>query len=228
LLKKLLEKTNSPINGDITIYSVFGSPKMNIGGLLQSGGVVADIWKKAIKTINNQQSFDFAQDRSTISNILILGLGCGTVARIFSKKWPKAKIVGVEIDPEVIKLGKKYFGLGEIPNLKIVCSDAIKIISNPSTSLRTGHQLTISNFDLIIVDLYLGEQIPRKSESLIFLKSLKKLLSENGIVIFNRLFWNGHKKKAKLFVKTTQKVFKQVKLVRTVANLLVFCQKYKR
>ena len=220
MLKKLLEKTNSPINGDITIYSVFGSPKMNIGGLLQSGGVVADIWKRSIKTINNQQSFDFAQDRSTISNILILGLGCGTVARIFSKKWPKAKIVGVEIDPEVIKLGKKYFGLGEIPNLKIVCSDAIKTINN--------QQSTTSNYNLIIVDLYLGEKIPDKTESINYLKNLRNLLSKDGIVIFNRLFWGKHKKKAGEFVKKTEKIFEKVELKRTVANLLVFCQKYKR
>jgi len=211
LFKKLLEKTNSPINGEITIYSLFGSPKMYIGGLLQSGGIVSDIWKKSLKTINNQQL--------TINNVLILGLGCGTAAKIFSQKWPKAKIVGVEIDPEVIRLGKKYFGLTQTPNLKIICSDAIKAINN--------QQLAISNFDLVIVDLYLGEKIPPKSESLNFLKNLRNLLSKNGIVVFNRIFWNGHKKEAKLFVQKTEKVFKEVKLVRTIANLLVICNTIK-
>ena len=103
LTKKTLEIVKSSINGEITIYNFFGSPKMYIGGLLQSGGVVADIWKKGIKAASNCQL--------PTASILILGLGCGTAAKIFSQKWPKAKIVGVEIDPEVIRVGKKYFGL---------------------------------------------------------------------------------------------------------------------
>lgn len=220
MFKKLLEKTNSPINGEITIYSVFGSPKMHIGGLLQSGGVVADIWKKGIKTATSYQL--------PVASILILGLGAGTAAKVFAQKWPKAKIVGVEIDSEVIRLGKKYFGLGQIPNLKIVCGDAqdtSEVTPDASREAPRRWRRTGETFDLIIVDLYLGEKIPLKSEELIFLKNLKSLLAKNGIVIFNRLFWNGHKKEAKLFIQKTEKVFKKVKLVRTVANLLVICQK---
>ena len=227
MFKKLLEKTKSPINGEITIYSLFGSPRMQIGGLLQSGGVVADIWKKGIKAATSKQL--------PAASILILGLGCGTAAKVFSQKWPKAEIVGVEIDLEVIKLGKKYFGLDKIPNLKIVCGDGIKLAARyqkPEArikKLKAGNwQLetgSLDKFDLIIVDLYLGEQIPEKSESLIFLRKLKSLLSKNGIVIFNRIFWDTHKKSAKLFVQKTEKVFKEVKLVRTVANLLVICKK---
>jgi spermidine synthase len=188
---------------------------MAIGGLLQSGGVVADIWKRSCKFINNQQL--------TINNILILGLGGGTAAKVFSQKFSKAKITGVEIDPEVIRLGKKYFRLGEIKNLKIVCADAIKFINNQFAS-PAGRQVTINYFDLIAVDLYLGEKIPSKTDSLKFLSQLRNLLAPGGFIIFNRIFWGKHKKEAEIFVKKTKKVFKNVKLARTLANLLVICR----
>ena len=182
---------------------------MYIGDLLQSGGIVGDIWKKGAKIASS--------DIRQASSILILGLGAGTAAKVFSQKWPKAKIIGVEIDKEVIRLGKKYFDLGQIPNLKTINKDAFEYVTCCMTH-------DACHFDLIIVDLYLGEKIPVKSESLTFLKNLKKLLSKNGIVIFNRLFWGKHKKEAKLFVQKTEKIFKEVKLVRTVANLLVICK----
>lgn len=213
--KKLLEKVNSPINAEITIYSIFGSPRMTIGGLLQSGGIVSEIWKKSIKAISNPSTSLRAGQPSAISNILILGLGCGTAAKVFAKAWPEAKITGIEIDKEVIRLGKKYFGLGEIPNLKIVNQDAVKYIKN--FPLSTFH------FQLIIIDLYLGEKIPPKSESLSFLRNLRNLLASDGVVIFNRIFWDKHRKEAEKFVEKAEKIFPKVELVRTVANLLVSC-----
>ena len=207
MLKKLLEKTNSSINGEITIYSLFGSPKMYIGGLLQSGGIVSDIWKKGAKVVSSNMR--------QASSILILGLGCGTAAKVFSQKWPKAEIIGVEIDSEIIRLGKKYFGLDKIPNLKIVCGDAIDWVKKNAKG----------TFDLVIVDLYLGEKIPSESESLDFLRDLKNLLNRNGVIIFNRIFWGKHKAQAEDFVKRSEKLFSKVKLIRVIANLLIFCQK---
>jgi len=41
-------------------------------------------------------------------------------AKIISEKFPNAKITGIEIDPMMVEIGKKYFGLEKIfnpPNL---------------------------------------------------------------------------------------------------------------
>jgi len=213
---KGLERANSPINGEITVYSLFGSARITIGGLLQAGGIVGNIWQKSIKQITNY--------KLPITKILILGLGCGTAARLFSKQWPEAKIIGVEIDPEVIRLGKKYFDLDKIPHLKIICRDAINYIKNTSEVVRSGSSKEKNSFELIIVDLYVGEKIPSQSESLSFLRELRNLIAKNGLVIFNRIFWDKHKKEAERFAKKAEKIFPKVELARTVANLLVICQ----
>jgi len=209
----------SPINGEIKIYRVFGEPRMAIGGLLQSGGIISTIWQKAAERI--------ARQRLVVKNILILGLGCGTVAKVFSQKFPKAKMLGVEIDPLVIKLGKSYFDLGKIPKLKIECEDVLKTVDKlipilNDKNFKKTQPLALKHFELIVVDVYLGEKIPEKTESLNFLRKLKNLLKPAGLVVFNRLFWDEHRQKTQNFVKRVEKIFPFVDLVRTPANLLVF------
>ncbi|CAM6089172.1 unnamed protein product [Calypogeia fissa] len=46
--------------------------------------------------------------------IAILGLGAGTVARLLVHEWPSRKLEGWEIDPEVVRVGRAYFGLADL------------------------------------------------------------------------------------------------------------------
>ena len=117
--KKLIETIDSPINGKINIYRSWCWPILEVGDLEQSGPFIAGIWKKALKNVQKFKSLK-------VQSVLILGLGAGTAARLVNRFWPEAKITGVEIDSKIIKLGKKYFDLDKIPNLKIICADAVK------------------------------------------------------------------------------------------------------
>jgi hypothetical protein len=155
-------------------------------------------------------------------------------------------------------LGKKYFGLGEIKNLKIINIDAIKFVNNislycldlPSRHLEQSERSSECNerklrrfaprflsldyardrndkeqsFNLILVDLYLGDLIPKKSHSRSFLRDLKKILSPTGEIIINCLFYGEHKVEAEKVVKEVAKIFAKVNLVRAWSNLLVVCQ----
>lgn len=123
----------------------------------QSGPLVKSVWQRAINNIALDQC----------SNVLILGLGCGTAARIISQKYPHAKITGVEIDPIMIDIGKKYFALDKIPNLKILVKDA-------------RHFRSIGRFDLVLVDIYVGAKQVRISR-------LKKFLAPTGQILVNCL-----------------------------------------
>ena len=75
-----LEEADSPINGKISVVKSLGfGTYLQVGNLTQSGGVVSGIWKKTllkIKTLINEPQ-----------NILILGLGGGSCAKISRKLW---------------------------------------------------------------------------------------------------------------------------------------------
>jgi len=209
VFEKVLEEVTSPVSGKIQVASFFGNRRIMVDGLIQTGGLLEGVWKKALSKINNKPSL--------IKNCLILGLGGGTLAELISQKWPAAGIMGVEIDKEMIRLGKKYFTLDKIPHLKILNQDAIKIINKG--------ELPINNFDLIFIDLYLGRKVPSGSEKEDFLNCLKSILSEDGLIIINRLFSREEKDSVRKFIKELEKILLEISLVCTQANLLIFLRK---
>jgi len=213
-LKKLflgsitLETVNSPINGQIAVLEdLFGRREMVAGGVEQSGVLVKKIWEKVL-------NFKFLILRQRLPQnfkCLILGVGGGTLIQMIFKSFPQAEITGIEIDPQMINLGKKYFGLGEIPNLKIFLDDALEKIQD----------LEFREYDLILVDLYCGQEFPAEAESEIFLKTLEKILTPRGVVIFNRLNYNRkHQQKTSSFAQKLAKVFPAVKEIKTEFNRL--------
>src|SRR5689334_14469212 len=101
---KILEERKSKFNGNLRVINTWGMGTcIQADGLTQSGGIVETIWKATLRKIKDEQ----------IKSVLILGLGGGTVAKLVHKNWPKAKIIGVDIDPIIIELGKKYLGLND-------------------------------------------------------------------------------------------------------------------
>lgn len=186
-------QVKSKISGLIEVREQFGRSTLHVQGLIQSGGIVKGIWKKPLKRIKK------------VSRVLVLGLGGGTAIQLVKEKSPEAEIVGVEIDPEIIKIGKRFFGLGKIKKLKIVNADAFKWLKSPC-----------GQFDLIIVDVYLGKEFPREGEGEEFLEGIKRLLTEDGMVIFNRL--RIKKDNLGLFEKRLKKKFSWAESVKTLTN----------
>jgi len=159
-------------------------------GLTQSGGIVETIWKQTLRKLRIK--------KEEIRNILILGLGGGTVAKLLRKKYPKAKIVGVEIDPVMIELGKKYLNLDKY-NIDFKITDATKI--------------KIKEYDLVIVDMYLGDKYV----------DLAGFHPASKITIFNRLYYGDKKQEALEFGQKLKKVFKKVDVFYPTANVMFFC-----
>ncbi len=125
----------SEYNGQIKLKSFLWQKSVWIGGVEQSGPLVEAVWKKGLEKVSAKECH----------RVLILGLGCGLAAKLVAKKFPVTEITGVEIDPVMIDLGKKYFGLDKIPNLEVVIADAKRY--------QTKHK-----FDLILVDAYKGQK----------------------------------------------------------------------
>src|SRR3989344_2104718 len=190
---KILEEVTSPINGKIQVVRSLGLGNyIQVEGLTQSGGVVNEVWKTTLWKLKNKRTKE-------LKNCLILGLGGGSAAKLVRKFWPDAKITGVEIDPIMVNLGKKYLKLDAV-EVDIVIDDAYKFVANSS-------KLIAQSYNLILVDLYIGYDVPEKftKQDLIYLA--RSLLASGGVVVFNRLYFGEKRKEAEKFGEKLEKVF---------------------
>jgi spermidine synthase len=194
---KILEERKSKYNGDLRVVRSLGlGTYIQADGLTQSGGIVETFWNQTLRKIK--------KSKHQINNVLVLGLGGGSVVKLIKKYWSEAEITGVDIDPEIVELGKKYLGLNE-DDLEIKIGDAVKF---------TGKK-----YDLVIVDLYNGYEFPKKFEEESFLKSLTK----NNLVVINRLYFGDKRPLAVKFGLKLQKIFRRVEYYYPEANLMFIC-----
>lgn len=190
---EVLEEKKSRFNGTLRVVKSWGmGTYIQAGGLTQSGGIIELIWRSTLKKLRTKE----------IKNVLILGLGGGTAAKLIRKFWPEAKITGVDIDPVMVELGKKYLSLK---------ADKIYV--------KDAYDFNTAGYDLVIVDIYNGEKFPKKFEDEKFLK----LLAKNRLVVFNRLYYGDKRPEAVRFGNKLQKVFGKVEWFYPEANLMFIC-----
>ncbi len=199
---KVLEERESEYNGHLRVVRTFGMGNyIQADGLTQSGGIVESIWKSTLKQVKNID----------IQNVLILGLGGGTLAKLLRKKYPNAKIVGIEIDPITIELGKKYLKLDDY-NIDIKIADA------------NNYTCNAISYDLVVVDMYSGDNFPKEFESEEFLKKLTKF----PLVIINRLYYGDKRPDTVRFGNKLEKIFKKVVWHYPEANLMFILRNEKQ
>lgn len=203
-----IKEGRSPINGLYKVVMWLNRPRLVIGGMVQSGGAARKIWHKAIHHLKTK--------RKKIRRVLIIGLGCGDVAFEIRRHYKKAKMTGVEIDPHIVELAQCYFDLATVKNLNISVADGIKYVEKLTRTKR------LAKFDLIIVDAFLGNEMPRSFKTKAFFRQLAKLLTHDGVVIYNHLFYGQFRQKAEKFIKDMETTFGRVTLVRAWENLLIF------
>lgn len=206
---KILEERKSKFNGNLRVVRSFGlGTYVQAEGLTQSGGVVEEIWQSTLHKIRDS--------RFQIQNVLILGLGGGTAAKLIQRFWPDAKIMGVDIDRIMVELGEKYLGLDR-NEIEIEIGDALEICKKLKVKSK--------KFDLVIVDLYNGDKFPEKFATEDYIQLIKTVLASSGIAVFNRLYFAEKKLEAEKFGEKLEKVFKSVKYFRPISNIMFLCSK---
>ncbi|XOV81570.1 MAG: spermidine synthase [bacterium] len=111
------------------------------------------------------------------SNILVIGLGGGTLPTAFHQLYPDAHIDTVEIDAAVVKVAEEFFGFRRADNLKVYTADARVWTKRALTRER--------RYDLIILDAFNGEYIPEHLMTKEYLEENRQLLSPDGTLIAN-------------------------------------------
>ncbi len=113
---------------------------------------------------------------ATEKSELFLGLAGGTIVRESEALWgSKVKIKAVEIDPAVVALAKKYFGLDELTNLTVDVEDG-----------RMALERDQNKYDLILVDAFTNQlYIPSHMATEEFFKLARTRLAPGGILVLN-------------------------------------------
>jgi len=152
---------------------------------------------------------------------LVLGFGAGSVGSILLDEYElPGKLVGVEEDGTVIELGKKYFRIRNSRNLKVVKKDAYDFVRQEKKP-----------YHLIIVDVYINNEVPFRFESRDFLNRCIRLLKPEGMLIFNKLVYD---KKTRNEAYTIQETLEQltgnagiIKTKGSPSNYMVFARNEK-
>ena len=112
----------------------------------------------------------------TPHNVLLLGLGGGTVCKLLLDRFPDVKIVAVEKDTKVAMIAVEHFDL-DIKCVKVIFKDAYQFVN----------EVREESFDLIIIDLFVGDWFSYQTISPIFLNQCKKILKDNGKIVINTI-----------------------------------------
>ena len=141
-----------------------------------------------------------------VHSILEIGFGGGRTSWYLHRFLPKVSVTSVELDPEVIALSKKYFGIKEEPNFQVVNQDGRVFLSQSK-----------NRYDIILIDAYRGPFVPFQLLTKQFYELVKSHLTAGGVIAQNiepttMLFDSA--------VKTIHAVFPQLDFYRADGNIV--------
>lgn len=115
---------------------------------------------------------------SPMAPVLVLGLGGGSVVGLLRDKLTlRGPITAVELDPAVVQVAADEFGIRAGEGLAIVCADAFRWL--PTAPAAT--------YGLVVIDLFLGLELPAELGSAEFWQHVRRSLCPGGWVLFNGL-----------------------------------------
>jgi SAM-dependent methyltransferase len=134
-----------------------------------------------------------------VERMLVIGNAGGTIARAFGELYPDVRIDGVEIDPEVSEAGRRYMGLGDNSNLRVIAADG-----------RPYLQLTDERYDVIVVDAYHQPYIPFYLATEEFFRLARDRLRPGGALALNVAVVPGDERLSEAIGSTLLAAFPQV------------------
>jgi spermidine synthase len=148
-------------------------------------------------------SLMYAKD---VHAILEIGFGGGRTSWYLHRFLPNVSVTSVELDPTVLELAKKYFGIRDEANFQVVNRDG-RIFLNESKE----------HYDIILIDAYRGPFVPFHLLTKEFYQIVKDHLAEGGVVAQNvepstMLFDSA--------VKTINAVFPDIDFYRADGNIV--------
>jgi spermidine synthase len=178
------------INEDAGIHSVY-NPKTILTNEYWDDFLVAPYLSQA-------STSGVLQKSQHLHSVCIIGLAGGTIARQFTNVYNSVPIDGVELDPAVVGIGRKYFDMTE-PNLHVYTEDG-----------RTFLSTTQKQYDVVAVDAYQQLYIPFHLATKEFFTLIRSHLSPSGVVAINVIHSRSNFNLVQAFINTMSQVFPAV------------------
>ncbi len=112
-------------------------------------------------------------DPAGVKRVAIVGLAAGTTARQATAVFGDIPIDGYEIDPKIVEVGRKYFGM-DMPNLNVIIQDG-----------RWGLEHSPYRYQIISVDAYRPPYIPYQMTTKEFFQVVYDKLADDGVMVIN-------------------------------------------
>jgi spermidine synthase len=154
------DNTYLMLNEGLALHSVY-NPKQLLTGATWDFFMLAPFFNQNFR-------------ENDLKSMLMIGLGAGTVPKQVTQAFGTAvRIDGVEIDPAIIEVGRKYFAMNE-PNLNAIAQDG-----------RYFLLTSAKKYDIIGMDAYRQPYIPFHLTTKEFFQLTKAHLTPQGTVVVN-------------------------------------------
>jgi MFS family permease len=108
-----------------------------------------------------------------VERLGVIGLAAGTIPKQYTRVFGPIPIDGIELDPEIVQVGREYFALTE-PNINAIAGDG-----------RYQLNQLPYRYDVITIDAYKVPYIPWHLTTREFFSEVKAHLSDRGVVAVN-------------------------------------------
>ncbi|MCJ8273676.1 MAG: methyltransferase [Psychrosphaera sp.] len=136
------------------------------------------------------------------TNILVLGLGGGTLPSCLLRHFPEVSITVIELREVVIKIASKYFDLPDDGRLKIINDNALDYLQKHGLQQHRlqkhglqqhglqKHELQqhkAGTCDVLFSDLFIAEGLEARQLTERFIENAKRILTDDGYLVINAL-----------------------------------------
>ncbi|MCB0511132.1 MAG: methyltransferase [Bacteroidetes bacterium] len=161
-----LESIYSEYSGNLEVSFFQNNYKLSTQNATYSYGKLYTSFKTAFEAIDifNRE----------IINVLILGIGLGSVIEQLNQHKTIQQIDAVDIDAQIIYLCKKYLNTNH--DINYIHSDAFQFIDTCN-----------KKYDLILIDIFIDDQTPEIFLTEKFLHQIQVICCKSSIVLFSKL-----------------------------------------
>lgn len=159
-------------HGPLTVRWEAGRKVLNSEQGNQSFGALHRVWQEVFAHL--------AVKTAPPASVLLLGLGGGSVPTILRDELRlSVPITAVELDPAMVDLARREFGLDRHTHLDVITGDALIQV----------HAIR-ERYDLVLVDLFDDLDLARGVDSRTFIHGLRDRCAEGGRVCVNTVAYD--------------------------------------